>query len=181
MNTEYEVRVLDIDKEEIINKLKKLNATFKWEHVQRRYTYDFNPVLPNKWIRLRTNGTKSTITIKEIKSSNIDGTKELEIEVDDFDKANKLLEELGYKHRNFQENKRCQYDLNGVEIDIDDWPLIPTYLEIEGKSEEEVYKTMELLEIDKSMVTSKDVTDIYKDYGYDILKEKDLKLEEERL
>ena len=28
---------------------------------------------------------------------------------------------------------RIKYDLNGIEIDIDTWPGIPTYLEIEGK------------------------------------------------
>ena len=180
MNIEYEVRVLDINREEILEKLKKLEAIFKWEKLQQRYVYDFNPVLKNKWIRLRTNGLKTTLTIKEIKSHDIDGTKELEIVVDDFDKTNEMLEVLGYKHRNYQENKRCKYELNGVEVDIDDWPLIPTYLEIEGSSEEDVYKIIKLLDIDESKVTSKDVTTIYSDYGYDILKIKELRLEEER-
>ena len=158
---EYEVRVLEINKEEIQNKLTELNATLVEDSYQKRYVYDFNPVDPNKWIRLRTNGNKTTLTIKQIESSNIDGTKEMEIVVDDFDTTNEILNELGYIPRGIQENKRIKYDLNGVEVDIDTWPKIPTYLEIEGKNEEEVFKTLELLGIDRDKATSLDVLSIY--------------------
>ena len=93
---EYEVRVLEIDKDEIQSKLKKLNATLIEDVFQKRYVYDFNPVVSSKWIRLRTNGSKTTLTIKNVESSNIDGTKEVEIEVSDFDTTNEILKELGY-------------------------------------------------------------------------------------
>ena len=172
---EYEVRVLEINKEEIQAKLEKLNAILVEDVFQRRYVYDFKPVNPSKWIRLRTNGAKTTLTIKNVESSNIDGTKEVEIEVSDFDTANEILKELGYNPRGVQENKRIKYDLNGVEVDIDTWPKIPTYLEIEGTSEEEVYKTLELLDIPKEKATSLDVQNIYKDiYGIDLEKEPNL-------
>ena len=172
---EYEVRVLEINKEEIQAKLEKLNAILVEDVFQRRYVYDFKPVNPSKWIRLRTNGAKTTLTIKNVESSNIDGTKEVEIEVSDFDTANEILKELGYNPRGVQENKRIKYDLNGVEVDIDTWPKIPTYLEIEGTSEEEVYKTLELLDIPKERATSLDVQNIYKDiYGIDLEKEPNL-------
>ena len=79
---EYEVRVLEINKEEIQSKLKQLNAVLIEDVFQKRYVYDFKPAIPSKWIRLRTNGTKSTLTIKNIESSNIDGTKETEIYIE---------------------------------------------------------------------------------------------------
>ena len=41
---------------------------------------------------------QTTLTIKDLNAKTIDGTKELEIEVDDFDKTNQILEELGYKN-----------------------------------------------------------------------------------
>jgi adenylate cyclase class IV len=63
---EYEIRVLEINKEEIQLKLKQLNAVLIEDVFQKRYVYDFKPVVPNKWIRLRTNGVKSTLTIKNI-------------------------------------------------------------------------------------------------------------------
>ena len=180
MHTEYEVRILEIDVPSIKKKLEEVGATLEWDRLQRRYVYDFIPKLDGKWIRLRTNGIKNTLTIKDVVTSKIDGTKELGIEVDDFDNTNKILEELGYEHKAYQENRRIQYKLNGVEIDIDSWPMIPTYLEIEGSSEEEVYKTVELLGFDKSDTTSRDVEGIYNDYGHDVMEIKELKLEEER-
>ena len=180
METEFEVRVLNIKVTEIIEKLEKLNAELVFDRLQQRYVYDFKPKEENKWIRLRTNGIKTTLTIKDLQAKTIDGTKELEIEVSNFEKTNLILKELGYKPKGYQENRRIQYNLNGVEIDIDYWPLIPTYLEIEGKSEEEVYKILELLEIDKKDLTTRDVETIYLDYGHNLEEIYNLKLEEER-
>ena len=180
MRTEYEVRILEIDVVALRKKLEEIGASLEWDQIQRRYVYDFIPKVDSKWIRLRTNGIKTTLTIKDLVTSKIDGTRELEIEVDDFDKTNKILEELGYTPRNYQENRRIQYIFDGVEIDIDSWPMIPTYLEIEGNSEEEVYKTVELLGYKMEDVTTRDVEGIYKDYGHDVLEIKDLRLEEER-
>jgi adenylate cyclase class 2 len=178
---EYEVRVLEINKEEIQDRLKKLNAVLKEDVLQKRYVYDFKPVNPSKWIRLRTNGSKTTLTIKNVESSNIDGTREVEIEVSDFDTTNEILGELGYSPRGIQENKRIKYDLNGVEVDIDTWPKIPTYLEIEGTSEEEVYNTLKLLGIPKEKATSLDVQSIYKEiYNIDLDKEPNLSFEENK-
>lgn len=180
MHTEYEVRVLEIDKVEIERKLKNLGAQLQWDHLQKRYVYDFIPKIDGKWIRLRTNGDMTTLTIKNVVSSKIDGTQELEIVVDDFEKTNLILNELGFVAKGYQENRRCQYILDGVEIDIDSWPLIPTYLEIEGKSEQDVYQVLEKLGISKDFATSRDVEGIYLDYGHDLKNIYDLRLEEER-
>ena len=180
MNTEYEVRVLEVNVDDVRQKLEELKANFEWDYIQRRYVYDFIPKQDNKWIRLRTNGEKTTLAIKNLVTSKIDGTQELEIVVDDFDKTNMILKELGYEAKGYQENRRIQYTLNGVEVDIDSWPMIPTYLEIEGKSEEEVYKILELLGYKREDCTTRDVEGIYLDYGYDLNTIYDLKFEEEK-
>ena len=169
---EYEVRVLEIDIKKMQKKLKELNAELVEDVFQRRYLYDFKPVNPDKWIRLRTNGNTTTLTIKDVQSSKIDGTKEMEIVVDDFNTTNEILNELGYQPRAIQENKRIKYNLNGVEVDIDTWPRIPTYLEVEGKNEEEVYKTLELLGIPKEKATALNTQTIYEEiYGIDLTNE----------
>ena len=167
MKTEYEVRILEINHNDLIKKLTELNAEFKFEALQQRYVYDVKPKQDNKWIRLRTDGNKTTITIKDLTAKTIDGTKELEIVVDDFDKANELLEELGYKNRGFQQNKRTQYILDGVEIDLDRWPLIPEYMEIEGPSIEKVEEALTKLGISKDKIVTLDVASIYNHYGFD--------------
>ena len=41
------------------------------------------------------------------------------------------------------------YVLNGVEISIDSWPMIPTYAEIEGKSDEDVTKYIKIIRLYK--------------------------------
>lgn len=180
MLTEYEVRVLEINVKDIEKKLKEIGAEFCWDKLQRRYVYDFIPKVDGKWIRLRTNGDKTTLTIKNLVSSEIDGTQELEVSVDDFERTNLILKELGYEAKGYQENRRVQYILNGVEIDIDYWPLIPTYLEIEGSSEDDVYSVLSLLGFKKEDATTKDVESLYLDYGYNIEEIYNLKLEEER-
>lgn len=106
MNIEMEVRILAINKEEIRKKLMDLGAEFKWGRLQKRYVYDFYPSVPLKWIRLRTNGVETTLTTKNVKEQTWNGIEELEIFVDDFEKTNLLLKELGYTPKAFQENKR---------------------------------------------------------------------------
>ena len=169
MNTEYEIRVLEVDIEEIVTKLETLGATKVGDWEQKRYVYDFNPKRENQWIRLRTNGKKTTLTYKNVEKDTVDGTKELEIEVDDFEKTNEMLEVMGYKSKGYQENKRIRYMLNDVEIDIDSWPKIPTYMEIEGKDEKEVNETLKLLNVPEEKVTALNCEDIYKKvYNIDI-------------
>ena len=180
MNVEYECTCLEINKEELIKKLEKMGAKREGDFFQKRYVYDFNPKIPNKLIRLRTNGVKSTLTIKNVLDKNsIGGTLELEIEVSDFEKTNLILEELGYHHRNYQENKRTTYSLDGVNFDIDSWPFIPTYVEIEGYNEEIVKEMITRLNLDNEKITNYDVTSIYKEiYNIDVLSIKDLYFEE---
>lgn len=177
MKKEIEIRLLNIDKEQFIKSIIDLGAKKVSESLQKRYVYDFNPIQENKWIRLRTNGEKTTLTIKEIVDKNaIDGTNELEVIVSDFDSANSILEQLGYIHRNYQENYREVYYLNDVEISIDSWPLIPTYAEFEAKSEKNIQSLLEKIEYDKNNLTTIDVTSIYNDiYKIDVMSIKELK------
>lgn len=171
MNIEYEVRVLEINKEELVAKLESLNATFKGEYSQKRYVYNTIPKADGRWLRLRTNGKETTLTYKSVEKDSIDGTKELEVIVSDFEKTNELLEKIGVKSKGYQENKRTQYILDGVEIDIDSWPLIPTYVEIEGKDEESVNLMIKKLGLENNKVTTLDVQSVYeKVYNIDISK-----------
>lgn len=180
MHIEHEARVLEIDKNELEKKLISLGAKKVADFNYKRRVYDFNPKTDNKWIRLRTDGSITTLTIKEYIENAIDGTKETEIKVSDFEETNKILNELGYIAHTYQENERTRYLLNGVEIDIDTWPYIPTYVEIEGKDANEVEKTIDLLGLDKSKVTTLDVQSVFKVfYKIDIKKMPILKFGEE--
>ena len=168
MRTEIEARLLECDTEKILEKLKQNNATFVGDWLQLRYCYDFNPVKKNSWIRLRTNGIETTLTIKEIQSNKIDGTKESEIAVSDFFMTDEILNKLGYKARSKQENRRIRFVLDNVEIDIDFWPMIPAYVEFEANSENEIKAVCQKLDIDFESLTTLDVQSIYANYGLNI-------------
>lgn len=164
MAVEYEARVLEIDKEKLEKKLIALGAKKVADFDYKRKVYNFKPASRNKWIRLRTDGKKATLTIKEIKNFDIDGTLENEIIVSDFDETDIMLNKLGYFSHSYQENKRTRYTLDGVEIDIDTWPYIPTYVEIEGNSTEEVEDMIKTLGLQTNTVTSLDVQGVFKEF-----------------
>ena len=181
MKNEIECRLLEVDVKKFIKKIKDCGATFIGDWIQVRNVYDFNPVKENSWIRLRTNGVKTELTIKEICSAEIDGTKECEIVVSDFNTTDELLNKLGYHARNKQENRRIRYMLDDVEIDIDFWPLIPVYVEFEGQSEQAIKALCQKLNIDFNQLTTLDVNNIYKHhYGIDFNKFPVALLEDEK-
>lgn len=178
MENEYEVTVLDINVKEIENKLIELGAVKEGDYFQKRKLYNFHEEYRGRFIRLRTNGVNTTLTIKDKSAKkDIGSVKELEVEVSDFEKTNQIMNMLGYEHSMYQENKRTIYRLGDIEFDIDTWPMIPTYLEIEGKNKEQVEKIIEKLNVDKKKLSLDKVSEIYKKYGLDIHEYKELKFE----
>lgn len=85
------------------------------------------------------------ITYKNRAGKDIDQTKELEVEVDDFKATATILSKADFKGMYYQENKRHKFVLDDIEFTLDTWPRIPTYLEVEAKSEAEVKKGLKLL------------------------------------
>ncbi len=175
MKIEYEVKILDIDVDKIKKKLENLWAEFVSENIQKRYVYDFDPIDPNKWIRLRQKWDKVKLTVKEITNDSITWTKEIEVSVWDFETTNLLLQELWYFSKAYQENKRISYILDWVEIEIDFWPLIPAYLEIEGNSENEVKIIVEKLWYSMNDTTSINTNKVYDKYAINLSEIKNLK------
>jgi uncharacterized protein (UPF0371 family) len=80
--------------------------------------------------------------------------------------TDKILEELGYKKRSVQENKRIRYILNDVEIDIDTWPHLNTYVEFESDSLDKIKEVINLLGFDYNDAVTDDADDIYMSLGY---------------
>ena len=125
-----------------------------------------------KWIRLRINGDKIEFTIKYIynvaEEYNIDDVKEIEINVSDFEEANRLIEEMGYFRKKLVEKKRTSYEYKDNKIEIDEWPLIPPCAEIEGKDVDDIYKTAELLGYKKEETKVMNIEDVYLMHGLNL-------------
>ena len=84
----------------------------------------------------------------------------------------------GRRHTSFASLEVLPEITDDVEIDIDSWPMIPTYMEIEGKNEEAVNNILEKLNIAKK-ITTLNCDDIYKNfYNIDISKIKNLRFED---
>jgi len=119
MNTEYEVKILDIDTNAIREALAAQGFLELPVKNFRRYIYTLKNDR-NSWIRLRTDGSKTTLTLKKYISDAIDGVKELEIIVSDFEKTSELLAEAGYQHQSYQENRRTSFE-SSSEILLERW------------------------------------------------------------
>jgi adenylate cyclase class 2 len=79
--------------------------------------------------------------------------------------GNDLLEALGFAHRTYQEKKRVTYLLGDHEIDIDTWPGIPTYFEVEGKDKQDIEEILNKLGYNWEEAISCTADDIYIKYG----------------
>ena len=180
MKTEIEARLLEINEKEFIEKIRSLGATFIGDWFMTRNVYDVVPNDDSRWIRLRSDGEKTTLTVKEVKHSGIDGTLETEIEVGDFDETNTILNKLGFFARGSQTNRRIRYILDDVEIDIDFWPYIPTYVEFEADNVQKIKDLCKKLEIEFNELTTISVPEVYLHYGKNVRDWADAYLEEDR-
>lgn len=131
-----------------------------------------------KWIRLRKTNKKTTMAIKHILADNdtsIQQMLETEIEVETMQKAKEFLKALGYSYKSYQEKIRKTYELEKYEIDIDTWPGIPTYMEIEGEDEEDLSYILNKLGYKIEDTISCTADDIYRKYGKTMFEQRELK------
>lgn len=175
MTIEHEGKILDIDPAAVEQRIYDRGGRKVGEKFMRRYVYDIVPGDMSKWIRLRDTGQETTLTVKEIKSDAIDGTQEIEVVVDDFEDTNALLGLLGFTPKSYQENKRTSFLLDGAEVEIDTWPQIPTYLEIEAESAEDVIRVADRLGYAEADLTGENTIKVYARYGIDLATISDLR------
>lgn len=127
---------------------------------------------PNKWLRLRTSNDITTLTVKHIladkENSCLQQLQENEIKVSSKEDANNFIEALGLSHKCYLEKKRTTYSLKNHLIEIDTWPKIPTYFELEGKDDEDIENILNILgySMKDENVVSCIVDEIYEMYGY---------------
>ena len=152
METEIEAKWLSIDAGKLRKILKDIGATLKSpERLMIRRNFDFPGDTLEKvggWVRVRDEGDKVTMSYKQLNDRTLHGTKEVNIVVGDFHAACTFLESIGLKQVSEQETKRESWRLGDTEIEIDTWPWIPTFVEIEAKCEEDIRKAAALLKLD---------------------------------
>jgi adenylate cyclase class 2 len=150
MPHEIEINVVDIDLEEAIKRLQELGL----KHVG---DYDYkilNIEVKNEgfvgeanyytcWARVRSDGNRTTLTLKEQYGTDINKRIEYEVETSDFVTTAKIIiKMLPDAKYNYIEKSRIHYlsEENNINVVIDKWPKLPYKMEIEGPSEEEIKK-----------------------------------------
>ena len=148
---EIECRFLNINKQTLIKKLLELGADDEGELLIEE-TVIYDPELrwrdEQKFVRIRQVGDKVKLTFKDQKIQTVDGTFEIEFGIDDYQKAELFFEKIGLRPFRHQQKKRHSFKLDDVTVDIDSWPMIPAFVELEGDSEDDLKKVAKKLDLD---------------------------------
>lgn len=151
LHKEIEVRFLEIDPSDISQRLRSLGAIDHGEDLLEEvifYDRDLSWRDSGKFVRLRKNKNGVFLTYKHHMSETAEGTEEIEFTVGDINKAEVFLERLGLVAYRHQQKKRHSFQLGEVVADIDTWPKIPTYIELEGPTEESLKQAAAKLNLD---------------------------------
>ena len=172
METEYEAKFLDIDKDDVRARLEAAGAKMlKPKYLQKRWVFDLPAERHSRkvFVRVRDEGDKICMTWKRFAFTEKDNPDEIEIVVDSFDNAVDILTEIGCVPRSYQESYREWWELDDAEITIDTWPFMEPFVEIEGTAESKVENAAKKIGSDWSKALFAGVNRLYQDkYGKDI-------------
>jgi len=155
---EKEVKVLDVNIEELCKTLEDLWWEKTFEGVIHDVYYDFpgeekNKMEANKrMFRVRKKGEEHIYTIKRKrkkigKSEWVTAKDEHETKITDVESFSKVLEKYWMKKIREKIKHRISYNIDGTEFDIDKYDEIPALLEIEDTSWENIQSWIKKLNL----------------------------------
>lgn len=174
-DTEFEAKFYPVDKDKYREDLLKLGAKLIIpERKMVRFIADSranNNISNNNYLRVRDEGNLVRLSYKTTADTNgqLSDQKEVDVDVSDFDKTVRILEQIGIRFNRKQETLREEWEYKGAQITIDTWPGLETYSEIEADSEEKVRGIAEEFGFDwgKKIITA--AAEVYeKVYGISI-------------
>lgn len=174
MKHEYEATFLSVDVDGLRAGLTALGAVQVFPRtLLTRRIFESDAFDDGQWLRLRDEAGRTTLTLKQVTDATvIDGTTEIETEVGDPHAMAEILRRLGLREVRYQENYREEWRLGAVVFDIDTWPDLPTFVEVEGPDEASVRAAADLLGFDYATARFGSVDEIYRsEKGRDILAE----------
>jgi len=150
---EIEVKILEINKNELEKKLLSLGAKKVFDDIIEAHFFDFKDKSIKKArssFRLRKYGCKAVITFKKfVPAKNVKARDEFEVEVSHFDTAKRIIDCLGLQEWGYLKKKRTSYSLPGVRFEFDKYlgrlSFVPGFIEIEAKNSKILYRYAKLL------------------------------------
>ena len=175
---EIEIVFLEIDRDKIEQKLLSIGARKMKDMFYRHVSFDYPDYRldnDNSWIRLRDEDGQIVLAYKkrlgvtsQDGSTNDVGMEEVEIIVDDYENTKIFLRKIGLVEKHEAEKKRTRWQKGTTVFDIDTWPEIPTFLEIEAESWEDIDLVSKSLGFNPEDRKICSVNQIYKMYGKDV-------------
>lgn len=163
MNTEIEVKFVDIDIDDVRARLEKAGAELEQPmRLMRRQVFYLVDRSKDAYLRVRDEGDKTTMTYKQFDEIGLHGAKEVEVVVSSFDDAITIALEAGLEAKSYQETRRETWQLDGAEVVIDEWPWLHPFVEIEGDSEQTVRAVASKLDFDWNDAVFGAVTQAYR-------------------
>lgn len=172
---ELEVRILEVDSEKLFKVLESLGAERIFDGELASYYYDrdgeFNT--GEKSLRVRREGNEVFLAFKHHLTHDIlkDAT-EHEVLVSDLDTTRKILESLGFSCSLKTRKFRVSYKLDDCRIEFDSYQdaqsFIPTFIEIEGPSEDSILSVAAKLGFSKEDFCNRpimEIEDMYRPKG----------------
>lgn len=150
MDHEFEAKCVVSSIEDARERLQRIGARcVQPERMLRRVVYDFpDGVLDRRgaWARVRDEGDRITMSYKQAPvGSTVSDCFETELVIDSFERGMRFYEDLGLVRKSSQETKRESWEIPGAKFDIDTWPGIPTFIEVEAEDEATVRRQVEAL------------------------------------
>lgn len=151
---EVELKFLDIDVEDIKRKITEIWAVLKFDREME------SCLLIKEWyswwdstknlLRVRKIGHKSVVTYKDpMLDSKMTSREEVEFETSDYWESVKLFQKMWFTIESINKKRRIHYELtDSIHFELDTLEWIPTYLEIETQSEDEMIEICKRLELD---------------------------------
>ena len=171
---EVEVKILEINRSEVVKKLLSLGAEkiFEGEICDTFFDRkDLELKRKEAVLRLRKLGSIFQITFKaKIPSEDLKIRDETEIEVSSYDSARKIIENLGYFEFASLKKRRISYKIENVRFEFDKLLdknyFVPEFLEIEAENEDIICKYANLLGFSKKDLkpwTGNELIEYYRD------------------
>lgn len=150
---EIETKVLEVDTKSLIKNLEALGAEKIQEVVLTVDWFsapDFDKDHQPWFLRVRSYSTgKIEVTWKG--KHQVEGAvrkvPEVNLNVESHEKMKLLFESVGLVCYAHQEKKRVSWKLNNIQFDLDTYPKMPAYLEIEAPSEKEISEMVKKLNL----------------------------------
>ena len=153
MAHEVETKVLDVQKDRVVQALAKLKAK---QLFGGRLTVDWFRTAGSKegenpwYLRIRSYSDGRSEATWKGKSEKLGASRkhrEINLNLAEPEQLAAMFEEIGLEKYAHQEKDRTSWKLKGWQFDLDAYPGMPPYLEIEGTSEEHVQEALKLLSL----------------------------------